>query len=408
MKQDYLDARRPNMKRRSHEECTRHLDKHWKPLHNKSIASIDRATVAARLRTIAKESGPVAADRARSSLSAMFAWTIGEGLCDANPVDGTNKASDEKPRDRVLTDAELASIWKAAPDNSYGRIVRLLMLTAQRRDEIGSLSWSEIDLEAKQISLPSERTKNSKPHDVPLSDAAVAVLDSTPEREGRALLFGSRLNGYSGWSTSKKELDESAKLAEPWTLHDLRRTAATRMADLGVLPHVIEAILNHISGHKAGVAGIYNRSTYAAEKRAALDMWANHILVAVAKAEGANVAKLARKRLAVCKTLVLHAIVHYEHFMTNEKPTTLEALLGITFEMKAKDAARKLMEERIFLQGVKDAIAHKPYKPPTSSQALQYSFGYFSGVLREFHLVPKWDVVFDAVFEGSQVLLRSR
>ena len=75
----------------------------------------------------------------------MFAWAIGEGLCEANPVDGTNKASEDKPRERVLSDAELAAIWKAAPDNDYGRIVRLLMLTAQRREEIGGLRWSEID-----------------------------------------------------------------------------------------------------------------------------------------------------------------------------------------------------------------------------------------------------------------------
>jgi integrase len=102
------------------------------------------------------------------------------------------------------------------------------------------------------------------------------VLDAVWEREGRALVFGSGQGGYSGWSTSKEALDESAKVTD-WTLHDLRRTAATRMADLGVAPHVIEAILNHISGHKAGVAGIYNRSSYAAEKRAALELWAGHL-----------------------------------------------------------------------------------------------------------------------------------
>ena len=103
-----------------------------------ALASIDRAAVAARLRSIAKVSGAVAADRARSTLSAMFAWAIGEGLTEINPVNGTNKFSDNKPRERVLSDAELAAIWKAAPNSEYGRIVRLLMLTAQRRQEIGS------------------------------------------------------------------------------------------------------------------------------------------------------------------------------------------------------------------------------------------------------------------------------
>jgi integrase len=185
-------------------------------------------------------------------------------------------------------------IWKAAPENDYGRIVKLLMLTAQRREEIGSLAWSEIDTARKLITLPPDRTKNSRPHDVPLSDSAMAVLESTPPRVGRPLMFGSGKGGYSGWSKSKEALDGAAKVA-PWTLHDLRRTAATRMADIGVQPHVIEAVLNHVSGHKSGVAGIYNRSSYAVEKRAALDLWANHLRVAIAAAEGANVRKLQRR-----------------------------------------------------------------------------------------------------------------
>ena len=295
LKDDYLKARKANMKPRSYEACEDHLDRLWKPLHRLPVASIDRSTVAARLRTIANDSGPVMADRARSTLSALFAWAIGEGQCDANPVIGTNKSSEGKPRERILADRELAAIWNAAPANDYGRIVQLLMLTAQRRDEIGSLRRPEIDTAAKLISLPGERTKNGRAHDVPMSDAAIAVLDAVTEREGSPLVFGSGEGGYSGWSKSKATLDESCKL-EPWTLHDLRRTAATRMADLGVLPHVIEAVLNHVSGHKAGVAGIYNRSTYAAEKRAALDLWASHIRTIVAQAAGANVTKIRAKR----------------------------------------------------------------------------------------------------------------
>ena len=112
----------------------------------------------------------------------MFAWAIGEGLAETNPVNGTNRASESKSRERVLSDAEFAAIWKAAPDNDYGRIVKLLMLTAQRREEIGGLAWSEIDKARKLIALPPERTKNSRPHDVPMSDAAVAILESTPPR----------------------------------------------------------------------------------------------------------------------------------------------------------------------------------------------------------------------------------
>jgi integrase len=295
---DYLEARREGMKPRSHQECSRHLQKHWKPLHGMAVSAIDRAAVAVHLKAIAKDSGAVTANRARSTLSAMFAWAIGEGLCEANPVIGTNKKDEGGSRERVLSDAELAAVWNATGDNDYGNIVKLLMLTAQRRDEIGGLEWSEIDQQAKVISLPASRTKNSRPHDIPLSSAALALVVALPRRTGRALVFGSGEGGYSGWSRSKEALDESAKLSEAWTLHDLRRTAATRMADLGVQPHVIEAILNHVSGHKSGVAGIYNRSTYAVEKRAALELWATHLQVARAKASGANVSKLRQRPAA--------------------------------------------------------------------------------------------------------------
>jgi integrase len=275
----YLAARRPHMKPRSHAESTRHLEGHWKTFHGRAVHEIDADMVADRLKEIEAESGAVARNRARSSLSAMFAWTIGERFSKqlrTNPVDGTVKAEESGPRERVLTDAELVKIWKAAPDNNYGRIVKLLMLTGQRREEIGALGWSEINEDKQQIELQQSRTKNRRPHDVPLSDRASAVLNSIRRIPNRNSVFGEGEGGYSGWSRSKKELDAKAKVTG-WTLQDLRRTAATGMVDLGVQPHVIEAVLNHVSGHKAGVAGIYNRSTCAAEKRAALQLWASHI-----------------------------------------------------------------------------------------------------------------------------------
>src|SRR5262249_52908513 len=159
------------------------------------------------------------------------------------------------------TDKELATLWNSLPDNDYGRIVRLLILTGCRRDEIGSLRWSEIDRDARLIALPGERTKNGRIHDVPLSKAALEIIDATPRRVDRDFVFGEGKGGFSGWSKAKAALDTQLNL-KPWRLHDLRRTASTRMADAGVQPHIIEAVLNHISGHKAGVAGVYNRSTY--------------------------------------------------------------------------------------------------------------------------------------------------
>ena len=302
--EQYLKAREADMKPRALVEITRHLKKLWKPLHGFPLASVTRPIIATRLRELTKESGPIGANRSRGTLSAMFAWAIGEGLCDTNPVEGTNK-NKENTRDRVLTDAELATIWLAAPDNAYGRIVKLLMLTGQRREEIGALRWLEIvntkEPEKALIALPGSRTKNGRPHDVPLSSLALSTLEAQPRIVGRDLVFGEGEGGYSGWSKSKENLDTACKVKN-WTLHDMRRTVATRMADsvedggCGVQPHVIEAVINHVSGHKAGVAGIYNRSSYSAEKRAALNEWAGKLKVEIAKASGANITSLKQKK----------------------------------------------------------------------------------------------------------------
>jgi integrase len=221
---DYLEAKLTSLRPRTHSETRRHLDKHFAPLHGKTLDTIARLDVAARVREIANDSGKVAANRSRASLSAFFRWAIGEGLCDHNPVAGTNKQDEGAPRERSLSDAEAAQVWLAAPENDYGRIVRLVLLTGCRRDEIGSLQWSEIDLKEKTLSLPADRTKNKQAHVVPLSDPAVAVLKEIPRRATRDFVFGIGQGGFSGWSKSKAEIDKAAKLKDAWTLHDLRRT----------------------------------------------------------------------------------------------------------------------------------------------------------------------------------------
>jgi integrase len=293
---DYLEAKKSTLRPRTFAENTRYLNDLWKPLHGLPVASVSRAIVSAHLREIAKK-GNATADRARSVLSSMYAWAIGEGLCETNPVDGTNKPGQGKPRDRVLSDPELAAIWNAATDDDFGRIVKLLMLTAQRRNEIGDLRWSEIDMPSKSINLPAARTKNKRAHTVPLSADALVILNAIPRRESRELVFGNAsLSGFVGYSAAKLAIDaRTGKAVEPWALHDLRRTAATRMADSGIQPHIIEAVLNHISGHKGGVAGIYNRSMYEPEKRQALNALAAYTRTAIAKATGANVSRLKRK-----------------------------------------------------------------------------------------------------------------
>jgi integrase len=204
-----------------------------------------------------------------------------EGLIETNPVIATNKAIEEVPRDRVLTNDELAAIWRTCQDNAFGRIVKLLILTGQRRDEVGGLVRSEVDPAGAKWNLPSHRTKNGQPHEVPLSATALSIVTAAMSETDQSGLFGPSGSPFTGWSSAKtafdRRLEEAGYKIESWRLHDLRRTAATRLADLGTLPHVIEAVLNHMSGHKAGVAGIYNRATYAKEKREALDAWAEHL-----------------------------------------------------------------------------------------------------------------------------------
>jgi integrase len=176
-------------------------------------------------------------------------------------------------------------VWAALGADQFGDILRLLILTGQRREEIGGLRWSEVDFERALIVLQPARTKNKRLHEIPLSPQARAILERQPKRR-RELIFGRGEGGFSGWSVGKARLDRhllatrqeaGAKPMPDWRLHDLRRTAATGMADLGVLPHIVEAVLNHVSGHRTGVAGIYNRARYETEMRDALERWADHV-----------------------------------------------------------------------------------------------------------------------------------
>jgi integrase len=249
--------------------CKSYLETYFRSLHGIALASIDRATVSREL-TIISRRGPVAANRARATLSAFFNWSIAKGLCEVNPVDKSIK-NKEVSRDRVLTARELKTVWCNVDDNDYGKIVRLLALTGQRRDEIARLTWDEVNFDEKQIELPGSRTKNGRPHIVPLSPPAIAILKSVGG-DGK-FVFAKRNN----WQIDKDRLDEKCDLSH-WVLHDFRRTASTNMGDqLSIPPHVVEAVLNHVSGSKAGVAGVYNKATYLKEKREALNRYADYI-----------------------------------------------------------------------------------------------------------------------------------
>jgi integrase len=170
--------------------------------------------------------------------------------------------------------------------------LRLLLLTGQRREEVGAMRWSELDLDRGSWQLPGTRTKNGLPHEVPLHRQAVEILRAV-NRDDRECVFGYPTRGFVQWDASKRRLDQQCPVTG-WTVHDLRRTCVTGMAEIGIAPHIVEAVVNHISGHKGGVAGIYNRAKYSGEKRAALQRWADHVEQIVTGAVDTNLVSMAR------------------------------------------------------------------------------------------------------------------
>jgi integrase len=293
----YMQRQRERLKPLSYRQFERHLVKHCRPLHGLQLAKIDRRAIATRLTAIAAKSGPIEANRVRTSLSAFYAWCIREGLVESNPVIGTERRP-ERSRSRVLDDSELRAIWAATAGNDdFSAIIRLLALSSCRANEIAALRWSEVH--ADKIVLPASRTKNAREHVVAITAPMRVILDARPRRDGRDFVFGRRENRpFTGWSVCKTLLDQRIKdngaAVAHWTPHDLRRVCATRMADeLGIAPHIIEAVLNHVSGHKHGVHGIYNRSSYETQKRQTLMMWGEYLL-SVVEARAAKITPLHR------------------------------------------------------------------------------------------------------------------
>ena len=226
--------------------------------------------------------GHAIASRTAAYGRACFAWAIKHHLVQSNPFAAV--PSDDfrtEARDRVLTDAELAAVWHAAKatTTSFGRLVQLLILTGQRREEVAGLSWPELSADRLTWTIPGTRTKNGKVHLVPLSDMARDLLPTTLPGDGRetdVVFPGQRGTPFNGWSKSKAQLDKGSGVTN-WRIHDLRRTLATGLQRLGVRLEVTEAVLNHVSGSRAGIVGVYQRHDWATEKRAALNAWAGHL-----------------------------------------------------------------------------------------------------------------------------------
>jgi integrase len=290
----FLTRQRAHLRPRSYRNVEHHLLTHFKLLHGMPIASIDRRAIAIRLQAIADGSGEVAANRARASLTTFFNWCIKEGIVDANPAAGTNKFA-ERSRDRTLLAAEIKIVWNAFDDGDYGSILKLLLLTGQRANEVAGMRWSEISLEAKLWTLPGERVKNGRQHVVPLSDPVCQIIAAQPHRinddgSPRDLVFGRGAGPFGGWSKAKALLNAriqaaTGKLLAHWQPHDLRRSAATGLAEIGIDLPIIEKILNHQSGSFAGIVAIYQRHDFRAETRRALQLWGERVMSIVENRE---------------------------------------------------------------------------------------------------------------------------
>jgi integrase len=268
----YLKAKAETLRPASLKVATRYLTSTRYFAFDKPVDDVTLSDVSARLDAISRDSGTVTASASRAHLSTFYVWAMQRGHASKNPVINTEAPKAKSKRERALSSDELRRVWQACGNDDYGRIVKLLILTGCRREEIGGLRWSEIDFDQGTLKIAAERSKNHREHVLPLSNKALNILRAI-QRPGCEYVFGS--GGFRTWGFAKARLGDGCAA---WTLHDLRRTAATGMADLGVLPHTIEAVLNHVSGHKAGVAGVYNRSTYAKQMRDALAMWGDHVV----------------------------------------------------------------------------------------------------------------------------------
>jgi integrase len=261
---------------------------------DRPLASIARREVIELLDGITDRGADVMANRTLAYLRKMLAWSVERGIIATSPAAGVGAPGGEQTRDRVLTHPELAAVCRAcdALGWPFGPLVQLLMVTAQRRDEVAHMAWPDLNLERRLWTLPRELTKADRAHEVPLSDMAIEIIGSAP-KIGDGLVFPANrarsTNPVSGFSKAKARLDRLSGVTG-WRLHDLRRTAASEMARLGHPPHVVAAILNHSPGSTQGITAIYNRHRYGDEKRIALAAWARELERVLGRGEAEVVA----------------------------------------------------------------------------------------------------------------------
>jgi integrase len=255
------------------------------------VSEITRPDVIELIDRVVDRGARVHANRVLAAVRVLFNWALSRGVIEASPAAGVKAPGAETARERVLAENELREVWRAADTTAYpfGPFFKLLILTAQRRDEVAGMRWSEIDATRALWTIPGERAKNAHAHAVALSAPALDILRAIPRLDGSDFVFTTTGSApISGFSKAKARLDRASGVGlsdrDGWRVHDLRRTATTFMAEMGIAPHVVDKLLNHVSGSIRGVAAVYNRHSYTDERRRGLDAWAQR-LAAIVDAE---------------------------------------------------------------------------------------------------------------------------
>ncbi len=284
---------------------------------DKRIGDVRKQDVNKILDGLMDRGSPITANRCLAVMRKFFAWACDDReLIERSPAQGVKAPAPENARDRVLSENEIRLAWQAfgAAGWPFGDVAKLLLLTGARLNEVAAAKWNEIDLDAKTLTIASERSKNGVAHEIPLSDLAIEIFAGLPRIASKSgyVFTTTGTSAVSGFSRAKREIDDAIlDLAQTeveqrgegpdavtalarWTFHDLRRTAATNLQKLGVRLEVTEAVLNHVSGSRAGIVGVYQRHDWAQEKRAALDAWERRLKAIVAGAKADNVVELRR------------------------------------------------------------------------------------------------------------------
>lgn len=256
-------------------------------LGSKPIDEVTKEHVNKILDKVMARGSPIMANRTLAALRKFFNWCIERDLIKFSPAYKISSPAKNPSRDRVLSDSELCEIWHASGELGYpfSNLVQFLMLTAQRRGEVVNMTWDQYNQEQGLWVIPRENTKNDRQHDIPLSPMAITTLMNCKDM-GEYVFTSAGTKPFENVSRAKAQLDQILRATRKnqkrfpigaWRLHDLRRTAASGMARLGVAPHVIEKVLNHSSGIISGVAAVYNRHQYTKEIGEALALWESHL-----------------------------------------------------------------------------------------------------------------------------------